>query len=115
MSEVSEKVYKGSRYGTFMTVSKVTLMTSASDDGAVIKCRATHPALVPGAVYPHLQDSANLTIYCKFPFYYTNFIICINFIALFLLLRAEELEIIFGKSKRILKDYGIKWYLCKTK
>jgi hypothetical protein len=48
-----------------MTVSKVTLMTSASDDGAVIKCRATHPALVPGAVYPHLQDSANLTIYCK--------------------------------------------------
>ena len=70
MSEVSEKVYKGSRYGTFMTVSKVTLMTSASDDGAVIKCRATHPALVPGAVYPHLQDSANLTIYCKFSFYY---------------------------------------------
>ena len=81
MSEVSEKVYKGSRYGTFMTVSKVTLMTSASDDGAVIKCRATHPALVPGAVYPHLQDSANLTIYCKSSFYYTNFI------AVFLLLK----------------------------
>ena len=91
VSEVSEKVYKGSRYGTFMTVSKVTLMTSASDDGAVIKCRATHPALVPGAVYPHLQDSANLTIYCKF-FLLHYFIIQTNFIVLFLLLRAEELE-----------------------
>ena len=46
VSEVSEKVYQGSRNGTYMTVSKVTLMTSASDDGAVIKCRASHPALV---------------------------------------------------------------------
>ncbi len=65
VSEVSEKVYKGSRNGTYMTVSKVTLTTSASDDGATIKCRATHPALVPGAIYPHLQDMTNLTIYCK--------------------------------------------------
>ena len=71
-----------------MTVSKVTLMTSASDDGAVIKCRATHPALVPGAVYPHLQDSANLTIYCKFFLLYQ--LDNVNFIAVFLLLRAEE-------------------------
>ena len=65
MSEVSEKVYQGSRNGTYMTVSKVTLMTSASDDGAVIKCRASHPALVTGAIYPHLEDAVNLTIYCK--------------------------------------------------
>ena len=65
MSEVSEKVYQGSRNGTYMTVSKVTLMTSASDDGAVIKCRASHPALVTAAIYPHLEDSVNLTIYCK--------------------------------------------------
>ena len=40
-------------------------MTSASDDGAVIKCRASHPALVTGAIYPHLEDAVNLTIYCK--------------------------------------------------
>ena len=40
-------------------------MTSASDDGAVIKCRASHPALVTAAIYPHLEDSVNLTIYCK--------------------------------------------------
>ena len=72
VSEVSEKVYKGSRNGTFMTVSKVTLMASASDDGALIKCRATHPALVPGAVYHHLEDSANLTIYCKYIFLSTH-------------------------------------------
>ena len=65
VSEVSEKVYQGSRNGTYMTVSKVTLMTSASDDGAVIKCRASHPALVTGAIYPHLEDAVNLTIYCK--------------------------------------------------
>ena len=65
VSEVSEKVYQGSRNGTYMTVSKVTLMTSASDDGAVIKCRASHPALLTGAIYPHLEDAVNLTIYCK--------------------------------------------------
>ena len=69
MSEVSEKVYKGSRNGTFMTVSKVTLVTSASDDGTAIKCRATHPALLPGAIYPHLEDTTNLTIYCKSHFW----------------------------------------------
>ena len=63
---MSEKIYKGSQNGTFTTVSKVTLMTSASDDGAKIKCRAAHPALVPGAIYPHLEDTANLTVYCEY-------------------------------------------------
>ena len=65
VSEVSEKVYRGSRNGTFMTVSKITLMTSASDDGATIKCRAQHPALVSGLIYSHLEETVNLTIFCK--------------------------------------------------
>ena len=78
VSEVSEKVYKGSRNGTFMTVSKVTLMTSASDDNSIIKCLATHPALVPGAVYPHLEDTANLTIYCKYLHTYFLFLLTLG-------------------------------------
>ena len=65
VSEMSEKVYRGSRNGTFMTVSKITLMTSANDDGVTIKCQAQHSALVPGLIYSHLEDFTNLTIYCK--------------------------------------------------
>ena len=65
VSEMSEKVYRGSRNGTFMTVSKITLMTSANDDGVTIKCQAQHSALVKGLIYSHLEDFTNLTIYCK--------------------------------------------------
>ena len=70
-SEVSEKVLSGSRNGTFVTVSKITLPERATpeDDGAHIRCKAEHPSLLPAEIYPHLQDSGTLSILCKYILY----------------------------------------------
>ena len=66
-SEVSEKVLSGSRNGTFVTVSKITLPNRArpEDDGANVRCKAEHPAMLSSEIYPHLEDSGNLSILCK--------------------------------------------------
>lgn len=59
-------MYVGSRPGTFITVSRVTLTPTAEDDGAVLRCAARHPAL-DGAQgeHPHLKNQAVLSVLCK--------------------------------------------------
>ena len=66
-SEVSEKVLSGSRNGTFVTVSKITLPKRASpeDNGVIVACKSEHPALLSSEIYPHLEDSGTLSILCK--------------------------------------------------
>ena len=64
-SAFEEDVYLGSRPGTFITVSRVTLTPSADDDGAVLRCRAKHPAMDIGVEYPHLKDEAKITVLCE--------------------------------------------------
>ena len=64
-SEMSEKVYQGSRNGTYITVSKIKLRVTAEDDSATISCKAEHPAIMQGEIYHHLQASANITVLCK--------------------------------------------------
>ena len=60
----------GSRNGTYVTVSKITLPKRATpgDDGAIIMCKAEHPALISSEIYPHLEDSGTLSVLCKFIF-----------------------------------------------
>ena len=67
-SEVSEKVLSGSRNGTYVTVSKITLPKRATpgDDGTNIICKAEHPALISSEIYPHLEDAGTLSILCKY-------------------------------------------------
>ena len=64
---MSEKGLSGSRNGTFVTVSKITLPERASpkDNGAVVRCKAEHPALLSSEIYPHLEDSGLLSVLCK--------------------------------------------------
>ena len=65
-SELTEDVYMGSRNGTLITVSKLTLTPSAEDDGAEVKCEAKHPAMVlAGQNYQHLRDTVKLKVFCK--------------------------------------------------
>ena len=62
---MSEKVYQGSRNGTYITVSKIKLRVTAEDDSATISCKAEHPPIMQGEIYHHLQASANITVLCK--------------------------------------------------
>jgi hypothetical protein len=63
---MSEKVYQGSRKGTFITVSKIKLTVSSADDLNQIHCKAEHPAIIKDEIYHHLQASANITVLCKY-------------------------------------------------
>lgn len=80
---MSEKVYQGSRNGTYITVSKIKMRVNAEDDGSTVSCRAEHPAIVQGEVYHHLQASANITVLCKF-----------NWTFIFAILRFQRLVVV---------------------
>ena len=71
-TEMSEKVYQGSRNGTFITVSKIKLRVSSADDSTQIWCKANHPAIIKDEIYHHLHAFANITVFCKYFLFTSN-------------------------------------------